>query len=65
MSFNNSFDEDDLKSRLANYGIICPITNTTRQVLLKKLYKLETNSPNNRTSLSIGYESNDNHSMAS
>lgn len=37
----SSSDKLDLKSRLANFGINQPITKTTRNVLIKKLLKLE------------------------
>lgn len=49
MSSNNTFNDADLKSKLAQYGIVAPITNTTRNVLIKKLQKLEKNSPNKQT----------------
>jgi len=41
MSSGNTFCDADLKSRLARFGINQPITNTTRNVLLKKLVELE------------------------
>jgi len=56
---SSKFDDDDLKSRLAQHNIVIPITNTTRPILLKKLHKLEANSLNNQTNLSVGYKSND------
>lgn len=37
----SSSDKLDLKSRLARFGINQPITNTTRNFLIKKLLKLE------------------------
>ncbi|XP_025198338.1 uncharacterized protein LOC112596772 [Melanaphis sacchari] len=46
MSSSNTLDDADLKSRLARFGINNPITNTTRNVLLKKLLKLEMDSQN-------------------
>lgn len=46
MSVNNVLSDTDLKTKLARYGIVAPITNTTRSVLLKKLQKLETGSIN-------------------
>lgn len=48
MSSNCTFDDADLKSRLAYFGINKPITNTTRNVLLKKLLKLESDQQNNQ-----------------
>jgi len=65
MSSKESFDDSDLKTRLAKHGIITPITKTTRQVLLKKLHKLENNSPNNQTNLSVGCKLNEDESMVS
>lgn len=65
MSSNSSFDDADLKSRLAQHGIVIPITNTTRQILFKKLQKLEGSSPNNQTNQSVGYKSNDIELMVS
>lgn len=44
MASNNTISDADLKSRLAHFGIVCPISNTTRVVLLKKLHKLEMDS---------------------
>lgn len=44
MASNNILSDADLKSRLAHFGIVCPISNSTRQVLLKKLQKLEMDS---------------------
>lgn len=41
MSSINIITDADLKSRLAFYGIVCPITNTTRNILLNKLIKLD------------------------
>jgi len=41
MPSSNTLDDADLKSRLARFGINNPITNTTRNVLHKKLLKLE------------------------
>jgi len=41
MSSSNALDDADLKSRLAQFGINNPITNTTRNILHKKLLKLE------------------------
>lgn len=53
MSLNNtSSDDADLKSRLAHYGIVNPITNTTRNILIKKLQKLEKESSNKQTTQS-------------
>lgn len=46
MSLNCILSDTDLKSRLARYGIVVPITNSTRQVLLKKLQMLENGSIN-------------------
>jgi len=48
MSSRNILNNADLKSRLARFGISNPITNTTRNVLLKKLLKLEMDSQNER-----------------
>lgn len=50
MTSNNTYTDADLKSKLAQYGIVAPITNTTRNVLIKKLQKLEKDSPNKQTS---------------
>jgi len=41
MSSSNTLNDADLKSRLAHFGINQPITSTTRNLLLKKLLKLE------------------------
>lgn len=49
MTSTNTFNDADLKSKLAQYGIVAPITNTTRNVLIKKLQKLEKDSPNKQT----------------
>jgi len=49
MSSNITINDADLKSRLAHFGIISPITNTTRQLLLKKLYNLEISSIHNQS----------------
>ncbi|KAF0763087.1 Uncharacterized protein FWK35_00010472, partial [Aphis craccivora] len=46
MSSSNILNDADLKSRLARFGISSPITNTTRNILLKKLLKLEMDSQN-------------------
>lgn len=63
MSSKNVLTDADLKSRLANYGINCPITNTTRNVLLHKLSKLDSNNLNSKTNASSDqlnkYTSND------
>lgn len=54
MASNNTIISDaDLKSRLANFGIVCPISNTTRPVLLKKLLKLEKDSLHEQTTQTI------------
>lgn len=45
----NNIDDANLRSRLAYYGIVCPITKTTKKVLLQKLQKLEIASSNNIT----------------
>uniref|UniRef100_A0A2S2PJF4 LEM domain-containing protein n=1 Tax=Schizaphis graminum TaxID=13262 RepID=A0A2S2PJF4_SCHGA len=50
MSSSNTVDDADLKSRLARFGINIPVTNTTRNVLYKKLLKLEMDSQNNHNS---------------
>lgn len=55
MSSNKIIDDADLKSRLAHYGIVSPITNTTRAVLFKKLQKLEMDSSIKQTNQSSGY----------
>lgn len=49
MSSNIAIDDAELKSRLARFGILTPITNTTKKVLLKKLHYLEMNSVKNET----------------
>lgn len=46
MSSSNTLYDADLKSRLARFGINIPVTNTTRNVLYKKLLKLEMDSQN-------------------
>jgi len=58
-SSSNTIDEADLKSRLARFGINQPITNTTRNVLLKKLLKLEMDfeKEKNNQSIKFGCES--------
>ncbi|CAI6352567.1 unnamed protein product [Macrosiphum euphorbiae] len=57
----NTIDEADLKSRLARFGINQPITNTTRNVLHKKLLKLEMDfeKDKNNQSIKFGCESMD------
>lgn len=52
MSSVSSFNDADLKSKLAQYGIVSPITNTTRNVLIKKLQKLEKDTMNRHTNQS-------------
>lgn len=59
MSSNSTFNDADLKSKLAQYGIVAPITNTTRNVLIKKLQKLEKDSPNKQTNPSTPHGSSD------
>lgn len=49
MASNDTIDVADLRSRLAHYGIVCPITNSTKQFLLRKLQKLEMASSNKIT----------------
>lgn len=51
MSSNIAIDDAELKSRLAHFGILTPITNTTKKVLLKKLHHLEINSIKKETNL--------------
>lgn len=53
MSLNSTIDDAELKSRLAKYGISCPITNTTRKILFMKLQKLEMESVNKKTNESV------------
>lgn len=65
MSSNNTLDDADLKSRLAHYGVVIPITNTTRSVLLKKLHGLEKNSSNEKAKQSNKNISNDVEEMVS
>lgn len=52
MSSKNILTDADLKSRLAEYGINCPITNTTRNFLLNKLNKLDLGNLNSKTNVS-------------
>jgi len=56
---SNSLDDKDLKSRLARFGINQPITKTTRNVLHKKLLKLEMDfsKEQNNESIKFGCES--------
>lgn len=56
MSVKNISD-DDLRARLSYFGITSPITNSTKNVLIKKLAKLEMASLNN------GAQSNDDELM--
>jgi len=59
MSSSNKFCDADIKSRLARFGINIPITNTTRNVLLKKLLKLEMDfkRKQNNQLINLGYKS--------
>lgn len=61
MSSYAALSDIDLKSKLARYGIYSPITNSTRQVLINKLHKLEKDSMNNPTDQQI--TTNDTESM--
>ncbi|VVC26768.1 LEM domain,LEM/LEM-like domain [Cinara cedri] len=61
MSLNGALSDIDLKSKLAYYGIVTPITNTTREVLLRKLQKLESSSINQQINQQI--TSNDTEAM--
>lgn len=56
MASNNIISDADLKSRLAHFGIVSPISNTTRTVLLKKLLKLEKDSLHEQTSQAIDHK---------
>lgn len=60
MSSNTAIDDAELKSRLARFGILTPITNTTKKVLLKKLHQLEMNTINNQNNLKTTLCSNAN-----
>jgi len=56
MLTSNTLNDADLKSRLARFGINYPITNTTRNVLFKKLLKLEMDSQNERNNQSNKFD---------
>ncbi|XP_050061734.1 CAR1 transcription factor-like isoform X2 [Aphis gossypii] len=56
MSSSNILNDADLKSRLARFGISSPITSTTRNILLKKLLKLEMDSQNERNNQSNKFD---------
>lgn len=65
MASNVKLSDADLKLKLSHYGITSPITNTTRNVLLRKLHKLEMESSNKPNNPSIKNTSNNIESMVS